>query len=275
MGPFCDLVLVDAPCSGEGMFRKDPFARAQWSEGLVMECAARQRIILDAAWAVLKPGGYLIYSTCTWEERENEEQVNGLLARGAELVQVPVENEWGMVSAEPGLRCYPHRVRGEGFFLAVLHKPGEGSAVARSPGKVATEVFPEVMDWLDPSVEWRLSERDGTLYGITGPWSTLLDDLASQVRMMAPGIPVAVRKGGAWVPHPALALNQCLRPGAFHAVDLDREQVMQFLRGEAIAAEAASGAALMRFQGLGLGWGQGAGRRWNNRWPAPWRIRMR
>ncbi|HRQ85775.1 MAG TPA: hypothetical protein PLV70_11735, partial [Flavobacteriales bacterium] len=82
MGPFCNLVLVDAPCSGEGMFRKDPQARAQWGPNLVKTCATRQQHILDAAWDLLAPGGFLVYSTCTWETCENEDQVHRLAQRG-------------------------------------------------------------------------------------------------------------------------------------------------------------------------------------------------
>ena len=110
------------------MFRKDPFARAQWSSELVARCAATQTNILASAWDALASGGTLVYSTCTWEPSENEEQVQRLIERGAVPISVPIDPAWGFVSGEEdgavGTRSYPHRVRGEGFFIAVLRKPG-------------------------------------------------------------------------------------------------------------------------------------------------------
>lgn len=278
LGAFCDLILVDAPCSGEGMFRKDPFARAQWSEQLVETCAARQRGIIDAAWGALKPGGYLIYSTCTWEARENEDQVERLIQRGGEEVPVPVETAWGVEISARGLRCYPHRVLGEGFFMAVLRKPATASRRdLHGPGRMLGAMPSEspITGWLKEPERYALVEQDGEQHALAGGWAGLAEALAATVRMLAPGVPVARRKGEAWVPHPALALNRLLDQRAFPVIVPDREQVLRYLHGEALPAVGAKGTALIRYQGLGLGWANGAGARWNNGWPAPWRIRMR
>ena len=94
-----DLILLDAPCSGEGMFRKDPFAREQWSPALVEQCASTQRGIIEHAWNALRPGGFLIYSTCTWEEAENEQQLAALVEIGAECVPVPLDPTWAWTGA--------------------------------------------------------------------------------------------------------------------------------------------------------------------------------
>ena len=278
LGPFCDLVLVDAPCSGEGMFRKDPFAREQWSEQLVETCAVRQHGIVDAAWAALRPGGYLIYSTCTWEAREDEEQVDRMVQRGGEVIPVPVDPAWGVLSTERGQRCYPHRLRGEGFFIAVLRKPAATSG--RDPFRPDNEhritaPTDPIMSWLRRPDRYLLIEHDEAQHAISTRWAELAEALAATVRMIAPGIPVARRKGEAWAPHPALALNMLLDQRAFPALDLDRKQAIQYLQGEALPAIEAKGTSLMCYQGLGLGWANGAGARWNNGWPAPWRIRMR
>jgi len=280
LGPFCDLVVVDAPCSGEGMFRKDPFARAQWNEQLVETCAARQHGILDAAWAALRPGGYLIYCTCTWEARENEDQVERMMQRGGEVIPVPVEPEWGVLATERGQRCYPHRVHGEGFFIAALRKTINisGTDHRSTDRSVSWSDGPEtghIMSWLKDPGRFTPIDHEGVQHAISARWAELAEALTATVRMIAPGIPVARRKGEAWVPHAALALNTLLDHGAFPALDLDREQALRYLRGEALSATAAKGTALMRYQGLGLGWANGAGTRWNNGWPAPWRIRMR
>ena len=131
------------------------------------------------------------------------------------------------------------------------------------------------MSWLRGPDRYKLIEHDEAQHAISTRWAELAEALAATVRMIAPGIPVARRKGEAWAPHPALALNRLLDPQAFPAMDLDRKQAIQYLQGEALPATEAKGTALMRYQGLGLGWANGAGARWNNGWPAPWRIRMR
>lgn len=273
-----DLVLVDAPCSGEGMFRKDPFARQQWNERLVSTCARTQRDILPHAWTAVRPGGYLIYSTCTWERSENEEQVLELLRNGAEFTPIPMAEDWGVVATDAGYRCYPHRVRGEGLFIALLRKPGEFAPYPRSV--LAGEHLTDVAEWLDkPEASTILEERDN-LFATPAHWSHTLERLRVTLRMGSPGIPIAERKGDGWRPHPALALNELLRPGAFPALDLDRQQALTYLRGETTLplgsnAPDAPGVRLMRYAGLPLGWMHAAGDRWNNGWPKPWRIRMR
>lgn len=277
MGPFCDLLVVDAPCSGEGMFRKDPHARDQWGPNLVRTCAARQSTILGHAWNLLKPGGYLVYSTCTWETAENEDQVEGLVRKGAELLHVPVQGQWGVVQTAAGIRCYPHRVRGEGFFMALLRKPMEamGPAGTTTLGRPMSAGADTVRQWLRNGDGFALLEHRAVLHAIGTPWAALATALAGAVQVLAPGIPVALRKGDGWQPHPALALNAILDPSAFPAMDLGVEQTLRYLRGEAMPATGASGTALVRCNGLGLGWANGAGNRWNNLWPAEWRIRMR
>lgn len=222
----------------------------------------------------------MIYSTCTWEARENEDQVERLVQRGGEVIPVPVDPAWGVLTTERGSRCYPHRVRGEGFFISVLRKPDSisGTAQRRSDGNVVRsndrEVLP-ILNWLHDPERFTLEEQDGIQHAISFRWAELLNTLTASVRTIAPGIPVAQRKGEAWVPHPALALNELLDHVAFPAMDLDREQAIKYLRGEALPATEAKSSVLMRYQGLGLGWANGAGTRWNNGWPAPWRIRMR
>jgi len=273
-----DLILVDAPCSGEGMFRKDPFARQQWSEGLVRSCAATQREILHHAWHALSPGGWLIYSTCTWERMENEEQVLRLVAEGAEHIPLAVPAEWGMLASDLGLRCYPHLVKGEGLFVALLRKPGQLDEPAIP--KAAPDGWTEVRQWLCEQGTLALCEQEDVLYASAARWSAVLERLKTALKVMAPGIPVAERKGAGWRPHAALALNELLAPNAFGAADLPREQALTFLRGETalvLGSNAAdpTGVRLVRYEGLPLGWMHAAGDRWNNGWPKAWRIRMR
>lgn len=273
-----DLVLVDAPCSGEGMFRKDPFARQQWNERLVVTCARTQQDILQLAWAAVRPGGWLIYSTCTWERSENEGQILDLVQHGAEFIPIPIEDAWGVVATHAGCRCYPHRVKGEGFFIALLRKPGERTAHAiAEPRKPVPQ---ELAAWLREPETSTVNERDGTLYASPSLWSTTMDLLSAHLRLLSPGIPIAERKGDRWRPLAVLALNQLLAPGTFPATDLDKEQALTFLRGETALglgsnSDGINGVRLVRYAGLPLGFLHAAGDRWNNGWPKPWRIRMR
>jgi 16S rRNA C967 or C1407 C5-methylase (RsmB/RsmF family)/NOL1/NOP2/fmu family ribosome biogenesis protein len=274
LGAFFDLIVVDAPCSGEGMFRKDAFARAQWNEKLVEHCAILQREILEVAWELLRPGGHLIYSTCTWEKRENEEHIQRLIEGGAEFVPIPVHPSWGMEESGSGLRCYPHRVRGEGFFMAALRKPGEREGHAsheRSQGRMQGRIS----EWLKNAAGMTLLEDIPQVHALSARWSGHLRSMGSTLRMLAPGIPVALRKGNEWVPHPALALNALLDRAVFPALDLDHQQALAYLRGEALPATDAVGRALVCHRGMALGWATGAGNRWNNGSPTAWRIRMR
>ena len=128
------LVAVDAPCSGEGMMRKEPVARSQWSPGLVRQCAALQREILEDAAEALMPGGYLIYSTCTFNLEEDEEQLRWLVEEmGLEPIEPYFPGMEGiprqLTGNYPALRFFPHLTESEGLFCAILRKPGEGASV--------------------------------------------------------------------------------------------------------------------------------------------------
>ncbi|MEO8590501.1 MAG: hypothetical protein ABI432_14085 [Flavobacteriales bacterium] len=268
-----DLILVDAPCSGEGMFRKDPFARQQWTPALVDRCALTQRRIVEQAWDALAPGGILIYSTCTWEVAENEDQLAVLLERGGESVAIPIDPAWGMVCTERGTmksyRCYPHQVRGEGFFLGMMRKPG----TLRGSLTIQENARSQHILWLRDPGNKVLVEHQGTLHALSGRWEAECEELSSTLRVVAPGIPFAERKGDDWKPHAACATSDWLDRTVFAELDLDEGAAINYLQGQAIPAHAAQGTALVTFQGHPLGWVQGAGSRWNNRWPQAWRIR--
>ncbi len=274
LGEFFDLIMVDAPCSGEGMFRKDPFARQQWNERLVEHCAVQQNDILHHAWNALKPGGALIYCTCTWERRENEAQVKALIERSGEFVPLELDPAWGIVNTDFGHRCYPHRLRGEGFFIALIRK--EGTLKRKTPGTITTkDEHDEPRSWLAHSNTTDLIAHDGILHAITSQWREEVASIREHLRQIAPGIPIAERKGDGWKPHAALALNARLNEDSFATIDPDREQALRYLRGETMNDWNARGVRLVRYEGHALGWAFGAGNRWNNGWPDAWRIRMR
>lgn len=277
LGPYFDLVLVDAPCSGEGMFRKDPFARTQWNEALVSACARTQADILDHAWNAVAPGGLLIYSTCTWERTENEEQVQRLIGSGGEHVVLNDLERWGVLASDLGYRCYPHRVRGEGFFIAVVKKPG--GLPLHPVSKTDSAMDPLIGGWLREPSSQAVIPSDAVLYSIPDRWMRSIEQLQAHVRMHAPGIPIAERKGDQWRPHAALALNDQLNADAFTHDDLDLAGALDYLRGGTAGLRSNprtdERVRLVCYEGKPLGWVYAAGQRWNNGWPKEWRIRMR
>ncbi len=278
LGEVFDLILGDAPCSGEGMFRKDPFARQQWNERLVSSCARTQTDILEHAWSALRPGGWLIYSTCTWEQAENEEQIERLIEKGAEFVPLNCDEAWGVLENAHGHRCYQHRVKGEGLFISLLRKPG--TAADRDPVPVQPNSNDEVSGWLDPTGRFTLLEKESELFASPGSWEPVVSRMREVLNVTAPGVPIAEFKGSNWRPHPALALNVMVNTAAFDTLELDREQALRFLRGETAFPAGSNGSRrprvqLVRYEGHALGWLYAAGERWNNGWPKEWRIRMR
>lgn len=268
-----DLILVDAPCSGEGLFRRDAFAREQWSPQLVAQCSARQHGILEAAWQALAPGGHLIYSTCTWELEENEAQAARLAAMGGAPVELPLRAEWNVERTEHagaiGYRCYPHRARGEGFFISLIRKAGVPAARGRGS---APEPGPTDLPWIGEEHALRVREANGVRYARPAAWAAAIDAL--RLNVAHPGIPVAEAKGPAWAPHAAAALSGLLDASALPVIEADGATALAYLRGMALPAQGAQGPALLRYRGIALGWLHGAGNRWNNRWPAPWRVRQ-
>jgi 16S rRNA C967 or C1407 C5-methylase (RsmB/RsmF family)/NOL1/NOP2/fmu family ribosome biogenesis protein len=268
-----DVVVLDAPCSGEGMFRKDPYALAQWKPALVEQCALVQRELVDAAWTCLRPGGVLIYSTCTWEQRENEAHLHHLMAQGGEplLGTAPPEGVVCSDTEAAGWRCYPHLMHGEGFFLSAIRKPGERTPY--SPSHTSEGAIPPRAEHLHDPMSTLVLEQEQVRYAVDRRWERMVTTLRNALPVVAPGIPIAIPKGRALHPHPALALSVLLDGTTVNAVELDEEQAIRYLKGEALPAQDARGVAWLCYRGLGLGWAQGAGRRWNNQWPAPWRIR--
>lgn len=277
---FFDLIVADVPCSGEGLFRKDSAASSEWSPEQVEVCARRQRRILSDLWPCLRPGGLLVYSTCTYNARENEEQVQWLRAEmGAEPVTWTLPESWSLAIGEtagvPTLHCYPHQVPGEGFFLAVLRKPNDRIDLPRNqprldllPAKQTTGFA----DWLRG--DWQFTRRNDQVLAWPAAHLDSLQTLQA-LKIPPPGLALAEAKGKDLRPSPDLALSQALNPEAFASLTLDHAQAITYLQRQALYdLEPGSGLALARFQGWPLGWLKQVGDRANNLYPQAWRIRM-
>lgn len=310
---FFDVILADVPCSGEGMFRKDADSVAEWSMANVDVCWQRQRSIVADVWECLKPGGIFIYSTCTYNAWEDEENVRWMVKQlGAEPLSVPVDDAWGIrgdatpnEEVLPVYRFLPSHVRGEGFFLAVMRKPvGDAaeserafspfvpdnvekdrkkSRPAKGKGKEAVGKSVKGMplsyemcrSWLavPESYDWCVS--GDTVSAIPLQWSGVVERLKRELTVLHVGVSVASLKGRDWVPHHSLAMSVGLQLSAFHHVEVGYETAISYLRHEAVGLDASvpRGYVLLTYRGIPLGFVKNIGNRANNLYPAEWRIR--
>ncbi|MCM1348217.1 MAG: rRNA cytosine-C5-methyltransferase [Firmicutes bacterium] len=275
-----DIVLADVPCSGEGMMRKEPEAVAQWSEELIDQCVARQREIVDNLWDSLRPGGYMIYSTCTFNAREDEQMLEYLASKhGAEPVAIPIPENSGIVpeicGSMPACRFVPGLVEGEGLFMAVVRKSSQSG---QTPSPKANGYKPKekrqraekkaavpkgVEQWLTDAYPFELKLEGDTVKAFF-----------NAPEPFAPTLEVATVKGRDVIPTQQLALSLALNREAFGRVEVSAEQAIDYLRCEAIVLppQAPRGIVLLTYGGLPLGFVKNLGNRANNLYPKSWRI---
>lgn len=290
-----DIVIADAPCSGEGMMRKEPAAVEQWTPRLVSECARLQESILDAAWSALRPGGVLIYSTCTFNTTENESQLQRLIERyDAEPVALDYDSQWGIAGAVgceiPCCRFIPGRVEGEGLFMAALRKPTDASSDSvklRLPkargGKQDKGVIDEtvrriVSGWLRDGEAFTLSMADEeTVRAVRTTHLPIIELIARESNIIQAGIELACLKGKRPQPTQHLALSTQLRRDAFESVEVDEPTALSYLRREALNLPEGTpkGYILLTYSGYPLGFVNNLGNRANNLYPQAWRILKR
>lgn len=278
-----DCIVVDAPCSGEGLFRKDPGAIDEWSPEQVMQCSLRQKRILSDAIIALKPGGVLIYSTCTYNYLEDEYIVEWLREDfGFEGVHFDPPEEWnlGITDVEEAscFRTYPHRVEGEGFFVAVLRKPLD--QVAIRPVRDRKSVFTlkpltdkTISSWLKEPKKYMLFEDHGTISAFPKKHFPVFQHIAKELWPDSFGIKVAERKGKDIVPTHELALSVLLREDAFPRVEISKELAQQYQKKEPLHLDAPDGYVLLTYESLPLGFVKVSGAKVSNLYPMDWRVR--
>lgn len=243
LGEFADIVAVDAPCSGEGMMRKEPVAVEQWGEGLLRQCARLQREILADAFETLKPGGFLIFSTCTFNSLENEENVRWLVEeKGLVPFDLDFPAQWGIRKGidtpYPCMRFMPHLTRGEGLFCAVFRKEGRYPAAGSGREKLVREI-------------------------------------EKKLKVLSNGIPRTVLKGRDTVAAPESALAVDFDISKYPVADLTPDQALSYLRHEQLilGSNLPRGFVVVRYEGFPLGFVNNLGNRANNLYPKQWRIR--
>lgn len=287
-GLLFDVVLCDVPCSGEGMFRKDEGAVAEWSVQNVEKCRLLQRSIVEEAWRCLVPGGLLIYSTCTFNTHENEENVQWMCSSlGADVLSVSVDGAWGITGSllsgfdKPVYRFISGTSRGEGLFMAVVRKPDDGENSAQQTRRKATKrnkggIKETRTDWLaDADGFFTFTDGDNVV-AIPKDMTDMYLTARQSLRIIHAGIGLATTKGRDLVPLQSLALSVAMRQDVFPKAELDYATAISYLRHEAIAAlpEATPrGYVLATYCGTPLGFMKNLGNRANNLYPQEWRIR--
>jgi len=288
LGTLFDLILTDVPCSGEGMFRKDPGAIEEWSPENVTICYQRQRRIIADIWPALKPGGILIYSTCTYNLMEDEENIEWIKKElGAESLFVDVPQEWGITgnlagTDTPVYRFLPHKTKGEGFFLAALRKleddeiqPTRNKSSKKNKKEKPLEIPQQAKLWIQHPEDFNFERRGDFIVACRKSNAELITLLYQQLRVVHSGIIIGEVKGKDLIPHQSLAMSNELNTNEFSSCELTYEQAISYLRKEAIVLDATvpKGYLLLQYKNVPLGFVKNIGNRANNLYPQEWRIR--
>lgn len=282
---FFDVVVIDAPCSGEGLFRKDADAMHEWSEDNVILCSKRQRRIVSDVWRSLKENGILVYSTCTYNPEENEENLKWLKQeRDVEFLKLKVDDAWGAVEVEQdgitGYHFYPHKVKGEGFFISVIRKKESEETLRvknarsnfQSPAK---KILEQLQHWVINAEAITFIQREDLIQFFPSHLSQAIDLLAKNLRLVSAGTFAATVKHDKLVPEHAMALSVKLNRGNFPVLELNVDDALRYLRKETLSITPdQTGFTLMHYQNIPIGWGNVLPNRINNLYPAEWRIRM-
>ena len=249
-----DVIIADVPCSGEGMFRKDPQSIEEWSLQNVENCWQLQRSIIADIWDNLKPGGILIYSTCTFNAHEDEENIAWILNEyDSELLSVPTEEAWNITGSLidnplkdgrefPVYRFIPGKTRGEGIFMAIIRKCGENKTLIN---KTTIDV------------------------------DKAITEARKRLRILSHGVKEGMQKGKNVIPDHTLALSFSTDKSAYPNVEVDYQTAIAYLRHEAIvlSSDAPRGIVLLTYKGYPIGFAKNLGNRANNLYPQEWRIK--
>lgn len=290
-----DVVLADVPCSGEGMFRKDEGAVGEWSMQNVEKCWQLQRSIIADIWPCLAEGGLLIYSTCTFNAHENEENVDWIARTlGADFVEIETPPEWGitgsLIDDHPVCRFIPGKTKGEGFFVAVLRKHGDHvpalSQLDTRAGKAdrkqrrgkskAQETLATgnaCRAWVDSDVA--IARDQGQVVGVPVRWQHIYERARTTLRVLHAGVTLGTDKGRDIIPNTSLALSTVLAPDAFPRIEADYATAISYLRKEAIVLppDTPRGFVLITYRHQPLGLVKNIGNRANNLYPQAWKIK--
>ena len=279
-----DVILADVPCSGEGMFRKDEGAIREWSVANVKKCAALQREIITDIMPCLRDGGLLVYSTCTYNRQEDEENVDFICS------------EWQMEKLSER-HFIPGETRSEGLYMAALRQTGSGASQqttismlnssatkkdkklkrrGKASAEQAVKGAKEMSGWIKGNEDFSITTLGQRFVAVRKQWRNVYDTALEKLRVMHAGIELGEPKGKDIIPSECLALSTAFNPEAFATAELDRDTAIAYLRREPIQLppDTPRGFVAVGYQGLNLGFVKNLGNRTNNLFPQEWRIRM-
>lgn len=279
---FFDLIVVDAPCSGSGLFRKDANAIEEWSEANVEMCSMRQQRILLDALPALKKDGYLIYSTCSYSKNENENICDWIMENlQLKPLSISVDDSWGIVETfsekfcAPGYRFYPDKLKGEGFFVACFRQQNEAEEfyeegkLLQPVSKLEREI---IQSWFDEIDRLEFFKQKETIIAFPKEYQSEIQLVQAKLNVRKSGVAAGVIKGKDFIPHHELALSNLVSK-KIPFIDLTYENAIKYLKRKDMEIELpAKGWTLVKYEGLNLGWIKVLPNRINNYYPQDWRI---
>ncbi|MBC7848894.1 MAG: RNA methyltransferase [Chitinophagaceae bacterium] len=288
-----DVIVIDAPCSGSGLFRRDPEAVAEWNLQNVTLCSQRQQRIIADVWPALNEGGVLIYSTCSYSVEEDEAIADWLISElGADSIKLEISSEWNVIESRStthqahAYRFWPDKVKGEGFFMACFRKTNHqegGKPVKNNHVEQVTKKQQVILTpWLEDGSGLEFIKVGDSIMAIP---ASLVSDInrliASSIYIRQIGIRLGKFAGDQLIPDHALAMSGLLRQ-SFVAVSLKYQQALQYLRREEVSLDemrsdekVQNGWTLVKFENFKLGWIKVLSNRINNYYPREWRILKR
>jgi 16S rRNA C967 or C1407 C5-methylase (RsmB/RsmF family)/NOL1/NOP2/fmu family ribosome biogenesis protein len=281
---FFDVIVIDAPCSGSGLFRREPEAIQEWSEQHVQLCHQRQQRILADVFRALKPGGVLIYSTCSYSKEEDEDIADWLMDSFAvDSLKLSVQPNWGIVEVQSaqheayGYRFFPDKIKGEGFFISCFRRQEEDTRSVKPPRrsilqKLSKNEVAAVQPWLQPGSPVQLWKQKEELFAFPAALEKELLTIVDNLYVRQAGTLLGKIAGNELVPEHALAVSTLVN-NTIVAVSLKKEEAIQYLRKEEVTIPAMQkGWTLVQYRQHNLGWIKVLPNRVNNYYPANWRI---
>jgi 16S rRNA C967 or C1407 C5-methylase (RsmB/RsmF family)/NOL1/NOP2/fmu family ribosome biogenesis protein len=281
MEGYFDMILVDAPCSGEGMFRTQ-VAIDEWSIENASLCAERQKRIISDIWPAIKENGYLVYSTCTFNPDENERNIRWLVSNNeAECIRIDISSFPGIKEIDYegifGYGFYPGKIKGEGFFISVIRKNGSASTESF---RLKKKIAPPGKNDIETGAAWtgisreRLIRKGENLVALPCDIQEFMS-IDIRLNIISGGTLIGFSKKDEYIPSPALALSQMLKNDVFPLYELDYNEALRYLKRENISSSGMNiGWNIVTYNGVRLGFVKNIGKRINNYFPVEWRIRM-
>ena len=281
---FFDVLVIDAPCSGSGLFRRDPDAISEWSVAAVETCSMRQQRILSDSYACLKQNGILIYSTCSYSPEENENMCDWLLSQhDLSSLKISMIPDWNIIETKSetkgafGYRFFPDKLKGEGFFIACFRKnDGSDEHVAKPKktkvSKADAAEMAIIQPWIKQDAQVSFYKNGDDVFAFPGLMEGELHVIQSNLYIKKAGVPLGKVVRDELLPAHELALSR-LSNEKLLTISLKKEEALQYLRKEEVTINTGMrGWALVQYANLNLGWIKMLGNRINNYYPKEWRI---